>query len=162
MKKIGIIVIGIIIVIGVLYVGAKAARHVMRQNTTMVQPTAVMSASPTAVMSPTTMSTNGIYEMKTASTVGQYMTDPKGMTLYTFDKDTAGVSNCSGQCSVLWPPYVATNAPSSLPTDITTIKRADGSMQYAWKGMPLYYYEKDKNPGDTTGNGVGGVWHVAK
>ena len=33
---------------------------------------------------------------------------------------------------------------------------------WAYKGMPLYYWVKDDKPGDTTGDGVGGVWHVVK
>jgi predicted lipoprotein with Yx(FWY)xxD motif len=27
--------------------------------------------------------------------------------------------------------------------------------------MPLYLWAKDKKPGDTTGDGVGNVWHTA-
>jgi predicted lipoprotein with Yx(FWY)xxD motif len=28
--------------------------------------------------------------------------------------------------------------------------------------MPLYLWQGDKKPGDITGDGVGGVWHLAK
>lgn len=37
----------------------------------------------------------------------------KGMTLYTFDKDTAnsGKSVCNGKCAVAWPPFMAPAAP---------------------------------------------------
>jgi predicted lipoprotein with Yx(FWY)xxD motif len=28
--------------------------------------------------------------------------------------------------------------------------------------MPLYLWVKDEKPGDTTGDGVNSVWHVAK
>lgn len=91
------------------------------------------------------------------------VTDAKGMTLYTFDKDTKNVSNCTGQCLVNWPPFVVSGqAQSSLPANLGTFKKPDGSMQYTWKGMPLYYYIGDKKAGDATGDGVGGVWHVAK
>ena len=41
---------------------------------------------------------------------------------------------------------------------ITT--RKDGSVQVTYNGWPLYYYDKDKAPGDATGQGVGGVWYV--
>ena len=86
-----------------------------------------------------------------------------GMTLYTYDKDTKGVSNCTGACATAWPPYtVSGTAPSPMPAHLGTITRADGSTQYTWDGMPLYYYVKDKDSGDTYGDGVGGVWHVVK
>jgi predicted lipoprotein with Yx(FWY)xxD motif len=32
--------------------------------------------------------------------------------------------------------------------------------QMTYNGWPLYYYIKDKAPGDTTGQGVGGTWFV--
>jgi predicted lipoprotein with Yx(FWY)xxD motif len=101
--------------------------------------------------------------MKKDAKLGSIAADAKGMTLYVFDNDTPGKSNCSGQCAVLWPPYVAVGtAPANLPTGVTLIKRADGSMQYADNGKALYTYTKDKDSGDTYGDGVGGVWHVVK
>ncbi|MCB1351011.1 MAG: hypothetical protein KDK11_21085, partial [Maritimibacter sp.] len=30
------------------------------------------------------------------------------------------------------------------------------------KGMPLYTWVNDTAPGDVTGDGVNGVWHLAK
>ena len=41
-------------------------------------------------------------------------------------------------------------------------ERDDGAKQLAYKGKPLYYWSKDQKPGDRTGDGVNGVWHVAK
>jgi predicted lipoprotein with Yx(FWY)xxD motif len=93
---------------------------------------------------------------------GQYGVGANGMTLYTFDKDTKGVSNCNGNCAGIWPPYTTATTPSTLPANVTVIKRADGSMQFAYTGMPLYYYASDQKAGDMTGDGVGGTWHVAK
>lgn len=108
------------------------------------------------------MMENTVYAMKNDAKLGQYLTDIKGMTLYTFDKDSNGVSNCTGNCATIWLPYTAASQPASMPQNTTTIKRAEGSWQYAYKGMPLYYYKSDLKPGDTLGDGVGGVWHVAK
>ncbi len=45
---------------------------------------------------------------------------------------------------------------------MTVVKRTDGTLIYAYKGMPIYYYEKDQKAGDITGDGVGGVWHLVK
>lgn len=35
-------------------------------------------------------------------------------------------------------------------------------MQWVYKGAPLYLLQADEKPGDMMGDGVGGVWHVAK
>jgi predicted lipoprotein with Yx(FWY)xxD motif len=83
----------------------------------------------------------------------------KTVTLYTFSKDTAGKSNCSGACATNWPP--ATSAPGMK---VTKIKRSDGSSQVALDGHPLYRYIGDKKPGDANGDGLtvyGGLWKAA-
>jgi predicted lipoprotein with Yx(FWY)xxD motif len=49
-----------------------------------------------------------------------------------------------------------------MPANITVIIRTDGTKQFAWNSMPLYYYSKDAKAGDLTGDGVGGVWHLVK
>ena len=88
---------------------------------------------------------------------------PNGMTLYTFDKDTAGngKSVCNGGCATNWPPFIA--ADSDKPAgDLTIVTRDDGKKQWAAKGWPLYYWVKDSKPGDKTGDGVNGTWKTAK
>lgn len=86
-----------------------------------------------------------------------------GMTLYTFDKDTAnsGKSVCNDKCAANWPPLMA-SAGAKADGSWSVITRDDGSKQWAYKGQPVYYWVKDKAAGDKTGDGVGGVWHVAK
>lgn len=89
------------------------------------------------------------------------LADAKGMTLYTFAKDTAGVSNCSGNCAKNWPPLMAA-ADATPMGDWTIVTREDGTKQWAYKGMPVYGWVKDAKPGDTTGDGVGnGAWKIA-
>lgn len=89
------------------------------------------------------------------------LTDAKGMTLYVFDSDTDGKSVCNGTCATNWPPLIA--ADGAKPSgDFTIVTRDDGSKQWAYKGKPLYYWKNDKAPMDTTGDGVGGKWHIAK
>lgn len=90
-----------------------------------------------------------------------YFTDGHDMTLYTFDKDSDGVSNCYDKCASLWPPLLAEEG-EELPAGFATITRKDGNAQIAYKGQPLYLWVKDKKPGQTTGDGVKGVWHIAK
>ncbi|PTR21823.1 MULTISPECIES: hypothetical protein [unclassified Pseudomonas] len=89
------------------------------------------------------------------------MTDQKGMTLYTFDKDMGGKSMCNGDCAKYWPPMMAP-AGAKAEGKWTVIKRDDGKMQWAYDGKPLYYYEDDKKPGDMTGDKKKDVWHVVR
>src|ERR1700722_16941681 len=85
------------------------------------------------------------------------LTDAKGMTLYTFDKDAEGKSNCNGKCAMVWPPLAA-SADSKAMGDWTVVTRDDGTQQWAYKGKPLYTFMKDAKAGDTTGDGVGNNW----
>ena len=85
-----------------------------------------------------------------------------GMTVYTFDKDTAdsGKSACAGPCTGLWP-AVATSD-TSLKAPYGSIKRDDGTMQLTYKGKPLYMYSADQKPGDKGGDNFKDIWHVVK
>ncbi|AWY42117.1 hypothetical protein DKY63_20280 [Pseudomonas putida] len=87
------------------------------------------------------------------------MVDHKGMTLYTFDKDSGGKSMCNDECAKNWPPMMAP-AGAKAEGKWTVIKRDDGHMQYAYDGKPLYTFIKDKAPGDMTGDKMKDVWHV--
>jgi len=91
------------------------------------------------------------------------LTGPNGMTLYTFDPDPldGGKSVCNGPCATNWPPLMAMDT-DKASGDYTVLTRDDGKKQWAVKGKPLYYWAKDQKPGDTTGDGFNGVWHVAK
>lgn len=90
----------------------------------------------------------------------EVLTDAKGMTLYTFDKDAAGVSNCYDKCAVNWPPLLAA-ADAKDEGEFTLVTRTDGTKMWAHEGKPLYLWIKDTKPGDTTGDMVGEVWHLA-
>jgi predicted lipoprotein with Yx(FWY)xxD motif len=91
---------------------------------------------------------------------GKALVDSKGMTLYVFDRDASGKSNCNGQCATSWPPLSA--AAGAQPSgDWTVVTRSDGSLQWAYKAKPLYDYAKDTKPGDANGDGVNNVWHIA-
>ena len=97
---------------------------------------------------------------KTADTkLGKVLADGKGMTLYIFDKDVPGKSNCKSKCATAWPPFMAA-ASAKAAGKLSIITRGDGSKQWAYDKMPLYGWFKDKKPGDVTGDGVRGVWHV--
>lgn len=98
----------------------------------------------------------------TQAYAASHITGPKGMALYTFDKDKPGTSSCYGGCAKKWPPYFAKDGATAPGAGFTTVERKDGKMQWAKDGAPLYFWIGDKKPGDTKGDGVGGVWHLAK
>ena len=96
--------------------------------------------------------------------LGQILVDGKGMTLYMYTVDGLNQSNCFGDCLVKWPPFLTQGAPMLGPgvddSKVGTASLADGTLIVTYNGMPLYYWFKDTKPGDTTGQGVGGVWYV--
>jgi predicted lipoprotein with Yx(FWY)xxD motif len=96
-----------------------------------------------------------------AALADSMLTAKNGMTLYIFDKDQSGMSECYGDCAKHWPPYLAKKG-TKLSEGWTTVKRKDGKMQLAYDGKPVYFYMDDKKKGDMKGDGVGGVWHVIK
>ncbi|MBS0319604.1 MAG: hypothetical protein JSR18_03615 [Proteobacteria bacterium] len=110
---------------------------------------AALPLAATAQMAPAMKAADGV------------MTDAKGMTLYTFDKDAGGKSMCNGPCATNWPPLMA-GADAKAMGDWTIITRDDGSKQWAYKGKPVYTWAKDTKPGDKTGDGFNNVWHVVK
>ena len=107
--------------------------------------------------------TAGSHDGVPGKMTGGMRTNPDGMTLYTFDKafdkDPAGKSVCNGDCAKRWPPRLAGD---SARGDYSVIACDDGSRQWAYKGKPLDLWIDDRKPGDTTGDGVNNVWHVAR
>lgn len=86
------------------------------------------------------------------------LTAGNGMTLYTFDTDTGGVSSCYEACAVNWPPYLG--KAGETVKGLALVPRKDGKEQWAYQGKPLYFFVGDKKKGDKAGDGKGGVWHV--
>jgi len=89
------------------------------------------------------------------------LTSSYGKTMYTFDKDQAGSgkSECVSTCADNWPPvYVEPGI--KISGDFSSITRNNGQKQLTYKGKPLYFFVKDKNPGDKTGDNVNNVWRV--
>ncbi len=98
------------------------------------------------------------------NSVGTFLADEYGRTLYVLTKDIPGTSTCTGSCATTWPPFGADalSAPSLVKnSDFKYIVRADGTNQTAYMGRPLYFYSGDTKPGNTNGNGVLGIWFVA-
>jgi predicted lipoprotein with Yx(FWY)xxD motif len=133
-------------------------------SATVLGATATPVAITSAAASPAT--TGVTIGMTADASLGSYLTGPNGMTLYVFSADTSGVSNCTAKCAAAWPPLTAAagtaiTGPTGATGTFSLIARADGTMQVAYNGMPLYYFASDSAAGDTKGQGVGGKWFVA-
>ena len=99
----------------------------------------------------------------TDKNIGNYLVDGHGNTLYYFNRDAMGKSDCNGNCIKNWPAFSVSSivVPSALSaSDFATITRADGKSQVTYKGYPLYYFVRDKSRGDVTGQGVNNAWYV--
>lgn len=104
-------------------------------------------------------------EVTQNDTLGQFLADADGMTLYMFTRDEPNKSNCYDNCATAWPPLlVADGSQPSAGAGVTgslgVIDRTDGTQQVTYNDMPLYYYVSDSAAGDTSGQFVGDVWFV--
>ena len=110
-------------------------------------------------------------KLATSPTLGTYLTDASGNTLYFFARDIDGANTCtSPTCNPLWPVYyeASVKVPTTLnAADFATKMTSDNRAQTTYKGWPLYYYAPVANgvytreaSGQTGGNGIGGIWHV--
>ncbi|MFC9352526.1 hypothetical protein [Arthrobacter sp. NPDC057013] len=135
-------------------------------TTTTTTAAAPASESPATSASASASSDSATVDLKTASSSkGDIVVDGKGMSVYYFTKDVkdSGKSNCLGECLVKWPPVIAaTDTPKveGVTGKVGTIDTPDGKKQVTVNGMPVYLWQKDKAPGDITGQGVGNVWYL--
>ena len=82
-----------------------------------------------------------------------------GYTLYVFDDDLGlPGSSCNDSCADTWPPLLVSDGFATGIPKLTTVKRDDGSLQAAFNGRPLYFYEGDNQSSDTNGQGLNGAW----
>jgi len=114
-------------------------------------------------------------QLSTSTTLGSYLADKDGKSLYFFATDAKGQASCSGGCEAVWPPFYVDNltadklAEGLTLSDFGTITTVSSKKQLTYKGWPLYYYAPSVNgvntteiAGQTNGDGVGGVWFIAK
>lgn len=100
---------------------------------------------------------------------GEYLVDADSMSLYLFKADSGQTdSQCYDACADAWPPLTAQGRaqagdPAVQSDLIGTIERQDGSMQVTYNDWPLYYFQRDQQPGDTEGQdvtGFGAEWYL--
>lgn len=132
--------------------------------------TATTAASSVTTAAPTfTSTTAAAAVLKTAKSekFGTILVDANGKSLYTFDRDTSPTSACTGTCAGTWPPLLipaggGTPVPNTGVTGKLALSaRSEGGSQITLNDKPLYRYSGDVNAGDTAGDGVGGIWHIA-
>ena len=113
-----------------------------------------------------TMTVGEIVGSKTSDSLGTYLTDNKGMTLYAFSDDTRLRSTCFGECAKTWHSYYYFGKNPSANSDplskkMNVFEKAKGAYQYAYGTKPVYTFEGDKKPGDTNGKGLdSGKWSI--
>lgn len=96
---------------------------------------------------------------------GYVLAEGNGDAVYTDSQDQpgSGKSACTGGCLSAWPAVQGkpfTGSGVQLAGTIGSITRPDGTTQATYNGSPLYTYAADTAPGQTSGNGEGGVWHT--
>jgi predicted lipoprotein with Yx(FWY)xxD motif len=96
--------------------------------------------------------------------LGKIVVDGNGRTVYVFDKDTPGKSNCEADCLAKWPVVPAGEGTPQLEgidaSLVGTVTRSDGSKQLSIGGLPVYLFAQDTKAGEAKGQAVGGVWWV--
>lgn len=135
-----------------------ATTTVAEEPTTTEEMTTTTAAGDTATTGAEMM--DGVHASDTD--LGSILVNAEGFTLYIFTNDTDGASTCYDACASTWPPVPGDVAisPELDASIFGTTTRDDGTEQLTVNGMPLYLYAPDTSPGDTTGQGVGGVWFV--
>jgi len=119
-------------------------------------PSSSSSNAPTAAL----VTTKHVGKLGTVLAFGS-----KKLTVYLFEADKGGTSSCTGACAQVWPPVTGTPRAvgGAMSADLGTITRSDGTKQVTYKGHPLYRYAKDKDDGDTYGEGInsfGAAWYA--
>lgn len=151
-------------VVVILIVAGVAAYFVLaspKPASTSTTSTTGTRSSTTATTTSSSSQSSGGYSVQIGSSasIGQYLENGTGFTLYMFAADTPGngTSTCTGACAAVWPPFYASSM--SLPSDLSsssfsTITRSDGSKQTTYNGWPLYYFASDTKAGSLLGEGL--------
>jgi predicted lipoprotein with Yx(FWY)xxD motif len=108
-------------------------------------------------------SSDGAPVTTASSDLGEILVDGEGFTLYGFTNDTDGTPSCTEACADTWPPLFVDSEelPEGLDDSVfSVVEHPSGQFQLVAGDWPLYLYAPDTEPGDTNGQGVGGVWFV--
>ena len=95
------------------------------------------------------------------------LVDPRGRTLYLFEKDRKGKSACTTACLSYWPAFTSRTVPRAgtgvRQSLLGLAKPQHGLRQVTYAGHPLYSFVGDKRAGQTNGEGLsnfGADWYA--
>ena len=134
--------------------GASPAASAAEASTSVNPPSAPTVQSTSPSLSPPLI---GIF----VTSLGPVLEVGNGRVLYVHAGDSATASTCLDTCATAWPPLAIAAgtqivAPPGAKGAFASITRPDGSVQLTYRGKPLYFWQKDVDPGDTTGQGING------
>jgi predicted lipoprotein with Yx(FWY)xxD motif len=97
------------------------------------------------------------------TSLGKVIAGADGKVLYLYTPDGAGEqSKVPAAILGAWPPVVAHAAPTVATgleqSKVGTGTQPDGAKWVRYNGHLLYGFTGDAAPGDTNGNGIGGIW----
>jgi predicted lipoprotein with Yx(FWY)xxD motif len=126
---------------------------------------AIVATTGSSAKKAPTVAANSALAVRQTS-LGQTLSDASGRTLYLFEGDKPNVSTLSAAGRAVWPPFTAAAKPSATGGALAGrigISGAGGAGQVTYNGHPLYYFVGDRNPGQTSGQGLnefGALWYV--
>jgi predicted lipoprotein with Yx(FWY)xxD motif len=118
---------------------------------------------PTSPVISSTIPSQYSIHIASKANAGNYLTDPRGRTLYYTTSDRPGYSNLPDETLGNWPVFYVADIvvpPSLNAADFGTYTRDNKAKQTTFRGYPLYYFVQDIKAGDTFGNKLAGVWFV--
>ena len=100
------------------------------------------------------------------SNLGKVIVASNGKTVYLFMPDAQGDPTCTAACAEAWPPLTVADAAAAIAGDgadaalVGSATHPEAGTQVTYNGWPLYFFAGDSAPGDTNGEGQGGVWYA--
>jgi predicted lipoprotein with Yx(FWY)xxD motif len=85
---------------------------------------------------------------------GSVLVDSSGRAIYTSDLEADGRVLCTAACESAWKPVSSDGGTptGSVPGELGTVERPDGTRQVTYDGVPVYTFTKE-GAGEVTGDG---------
>ena len=147
-----------------LVAGCSSSKKSSSGTPTAAASTAAPAAAPSSAAAGAAAPAGPATVASKTGSLGTYLTDGSGKSVYVYTPDTSSTSTCYGQCVAEWPALLTTGAATAGTgadaSMLGTTKRTDGTTQVTYNSHPLYYFAGDKAAGDTNGQGTAGIWFL--